>query len=59
MALNYYFTGDLEKAQSAFQLLQDSVPERKLYGLYLERIGALPSQGVGPDWDGVFEHTSK
>ena len=58
-ALNYYFTGDLEKAQSDFQLLQDSVPKRKLYGLYLERIGALQQQGIGPDWDGVFEHTSK
>jgi len=58
-ALNYYFTGDLEKAQSAFQLLQDTAPECKLYGLYLERIGTLSAQGIGLDWDGVFEHTSK
>jgi adenylate cyclase len=59
IAMNYYFSGDLEKAQSAFRVLQDAVPERKLFGLYLERIGALQSQGVGPGWDGVFEHTSK
>jgi adenylate cyclase len=58
-ALNHYFAGDLEKAYSAFQSLQDAVPERRLFGLYLERIGALQSQGIGPDWDGVFEHTSK
>ena len=58
-ALNHYFAGDLEKARSAFQTLHDAVPERRLFALYLERIGALQLQGVGPDWDGVFEHTSK
>jgi hypothetical protein len=35
------------------------VPERKLYGLYLERIAMLQSEGVARGWDGVFEHTSK
>ena len=59
IALNYYFSGDFEKAQSAFRVLQDAVPERKLFGLYLERISTLQSQGIGPGWDGVFEHTSK
>jgi len=39
--------------------LQDAVPERKLFGLYLERIGALQSQGIGPGRDGVIEHVSK
>ncbi|MDX2457074.1 MAG: adenylate/guanylate cyclase domain-containing protein [Gammaproteobacteria bacterium] len=58
-ALNHYFAGDLEKAHSAFQVLNDAVSERRLFGLYLERIGALQLQGVGSDWDGVFEHTSK
>jgi adenylate cyclase len=58
-ALNHYFAGDLEKAYSAFQDLQNAVPERRLFGLYLERIGSLQSQGIGPGWDGVFEHTSK
>jgi len=58
-ALNHYFAGDLEKAYNAFQDLQDAVPERRLFGLYLERINTLQSQGIGPDWDGVFEHTSK
>lgn len=58
-ALNYYFVGDLDKAYSAFQVLQQAAPERRLFSLYLERISALQSQGIGPDWDGVFEHTSK
>jgi len=58
-ALNHYFAGDLDKAYSAFQVLQQAAPERRLFSLYLERISALQSQGIGPDWDGVFEHTSK
>ncbi len=58
-ALEYYFAGDLERATAAFQVLHDAVPEHRLYELYLERIAALQSQGIGDDWDGVFEHTSK
>jgi len=58
-ALNHYFAGDLEKAHSSFQTLHAAVPGRRLFALYMERIGALQSQGTGPDWDGVFEHTSK
>jgi adenylate cyclase len=59
LALDLYFAGDWDQARSAFQALQDNWPERKLFGLYLERIQTLESQGVGPGWDGVFEHTSK
>jgi adenylate cyclase len=58
-AMQYYFAGEWERARSVFQALRDAVPERKLYGLYLERIAALRSQGVTEGWDGVFEHTSK
>jgi len=58
-ALDYYFAGDWGKARSLFQSLREAWPERKLYGLYLERIETLQSQGIGPGWDGVFEHTSK
>jgi len=58
-ALDYYFAGEWGKARSAFRQLQDAMPQCKLYGLYLERITELQSQGVMPGWDGVFEHTSK
>ncbi len=58
-ALDAYFAGDWDAAQAAFRALQEAWPERKLYGLYLERITALRSQGVAPGWDGVFRHTSK
>jgi len=58
-ALDLYFAGDWDRAAQAFQALHNAWPARKFYGLYLERIEALRSQGVGPGWDGVFEHTSK
>ena len=58
-ALNYYFAGDLDRAHACFQTLLDEVPERKFYDLYLQRIEQLQEKGVGPGWDGVFEHTSK
>lgn len=58
-ALDYYFSGDWQKARSAFQRLRDTVPERKLYALYLDRIDELQSKNRTEGWDGVFEHTSK
>jgi len=58
-ALEYYFAGEWERAQDAFQALRDAVPECRLYGLYLERIESMRSQGVKADWDGIFEHTTK
>ena len=58
-ALDYYFTGELDKARDAFQSLHNAVPEHRLYALYLERIESLCSQGLPENWSGVFEHTSK
>jgi len=58
-ALDYYFAGDWARAEHAFQILHQASPERKLYGLYLERIQTLKAEGVGAGWDGVFRHTSK
>jgi adenylate cyclase len=58
-ALDYYFAGDWGKARPAFQALLDSMPESRLYALYLKRIDELQSQGITEGWNGVFEHTSK
>jgi len=58
-ALEHYFAGRLDDARTAFQALGESLPERKFYALYLERIATLLSQGIGEDWDGVFAHTTK
>jgi adenylate cyclase len=57
--MTYYFAADWEQARSAFQALHDAHSERKLYGLYLERIQTLEEQGIKPGWDGAFRHTSK
>ena len=58
-ALEHYFAGNWEQARAAFRVLKTAVPERRMYGLYLERIDSLQSSGVTAGWDGVFEHTSK
>jgi len=58
-AMTYYFAADWVQARSAFQALDDAHPERKMYGLYLERIQTLEEQGIKAGWDGAFRHTSK
>jgi adenylate cyclase len=58
-ALEFYFEGEWDSAEQAFGRLQQAFPERKLFGLYLERIKHLREQGVTAGWAGVFEHTSK
>jgi adenylate cyclase len=58
-AMVYYFAADWVQARSAVQALDDAHPERKMYGLYLERIQTLEEQGIKAGWDGAFRHTSK
>ena len=58
-AMLYYFAADWAQARSAFQALDKAHPERKMYGLYLERIQTLEEQGIKAGWDGAFRHTSK
>ena len=58
-ALEHYFRGNWAPARRAFRELHDAVPQHEFYSLLLRRIDALESGGVGPGWDGVFEHTSK
>ena len=58
-ALNFYFAGDWQAALSAFNALENSFPDRKLYALYGERIKALQQQVIQLPWDGVFTHTTK
>jgi adenylate cyclase len=58
-ALDAYYAGDWQKARLAFEQLGQAYPQRKLYPLYIERIGVLQQQGIELPWDGVFTHTSK
>ena len=58
-ALENYFRGDWAAARRAFGELHSAAAQHGFYSLLLRRIDALESRGIGPGWDGVFEHTSK
>ncbi len=48
-----------EEARAGFSRLQDGAPDRRLYGIYLERIEALARDDPGEGWDGVYERKEK
>ena len=58
-ALKAYREQDWRQAGTRFARLREGEPERLLYRLYLERIEAFRHSPPGPDWDGVFTHTTK
>ncbi len=58
MALFYYYYRDWEKATIVLKDLQ-KLSDHPLYRLYLERIEFLKHSDLGPEWDGVYTHTSK
>ena len=58
-ALARYRTQDWDGAESRFNALRASYPERRLYALYLARIGYFRQAPPGPQWDGVFTHVTK
>lgn len=58
-ALDLFRARRWEAATTAFQVLAKAHPECHLYGLYLERLRQLEADDPGPDWDGVYERTTK
>lgn len=48
-----------DAAESALKALEEEDPQRKIYGVYLERIQHFREDPPDIDWDGVFTHTSK
>jgi len=48
-----------EEARVGFSRLRDGAPDRRLYGIYLERIEALAADDPGEGWDGVYERKEK
>ena len=58
-ALVEYRNQHWQAAESALQALEKEEPERKIYGIYLERIAHFREDPPDIDWDGVFTHTSK
>ncbi len=57
-ALARYRAQDWGGAESRFHTLRESYPERRLYALYLERIGHFRQAPPDPQWDGVFTHVT-
>ena len=54
-----YVEQNWDEAESMFLQLKEKDPDTLLYDVYLERIPALRTQVLEPDWDGTFRHTSK
>ena len=48
-----------DEAAGVFAELKKAEPERTFYEIYMERIGHSRHNPPGPEWDGVFTHTSK
>lgn len=58
-AVGYYHAQQWDAAEDILRELLSQDPERKLYRLYLERIGALRKADLTVAWSGVFEHATK
>ena len=58
-ALAYYRKQDWDGAEREFFTLQQAMPQRKLFHLYLDRIAYFRNHPPGDDWDGVFTFTTK
>ncbi|MFK8031968.1 MAG: CHASE2 domain-containing protein [Gammaproteobacteria bacterium] len=58
-ALRAYRSQNWDSAESAFFQLQQSFPEERVYGIYLDRITHFRREAPPQDWDGVFTHHEK
>jgi adenylate cyclase len=58
-ALRLYRRQDWDLAEVQFLNLQRQAPQRRLYALYVERIGYFRANPPGEDWDGVFTFRTK
>ena len=58
-ALAYYRNQQWDAAEREFFSLSQSLPEKKVYQIYLERIAHFKENPPPADWDGVFTYTTK
>lgn len=58
-AVKLYRARNWELAELQFVNLAKRSPSRRLYGLYIERIGAFRSNPPHADWDGAFTFSEK
>ncbi|HKJ75944.1 MAG TPA: adenylate/guanylate cyclase domain-containing protein, partial [Gammaproteobacteria bacterium] len=57
--LQAYRAQDWETAERIFSVLHEAHPDEPIYRLYLERVAQLKAAPPAPDWDGVYERTTK
>ncbi|OOY46535.1 CHASE2 domain-containing protein [Solemya velum gill symbiont] len=57
--VNHYLNQEWEKAVAVFKQLSEDVPGELIYRIYLERSEELMRNPPGPDWDGIYTHTTK
>jgi adenylate cyclase len=58
-SLKHYRAMEWDSAERLLSGLQELSPQRRLYNLYLERIAHFRANPPVPDWDGVFQFTTK
>lgn len=58
-AIEHYFRREWAAATALLETLAEEDPDCRVYALFLERTRALAQEGVPPDWNGVWRHTSK
>ena len=57
--LEAYRAQDWAAAEEVFSALHETHPDEPIYRLYLDRVAELKAAPPGPDWDGVYERTTK
>jgi adenylate cyclase len=57
--VDHYLKQEWEKAEAVFRQLSADEPDELIYRIYLERSEDLLRHPPGPDWDGIYTHTSK
>jgi adenylate cyclase len=58
-AIKLYREQKWDDAEKEIFALSQADPDRRIYQIYLDRIAYFRNNNPGPDWDGVFTHTSK
>ncbi len=58
-ALDYYFQREWNQASVIMQTLQQKNPDKKIYGIYLDRIKDIKDHPLPEDWNGVYVHLTK
>jgi adenylate cyclase len=59
IGLSAYRTRDYAQARAAFSLALESVPKDACSAAFISRLDELERKPMPPDWDGVWQQSSK